>query len=177
MIKLQAHHTAFGEDAQIFTHEEMIEKFELFTEGMPDDEDKRLLYLRFIREFKDNNPKEFKRIKQFPLKARTARNNKYASKEEAKKSTIVFLKSPYKMEFYLISSEVKVNPLSFLEAAEIFEAKSNEPNFPLPEQHYTHVQGALKTFEEDFWEQAPKQLPLLIKPMPFQHRRKNFSVI
>jgi superfamily II DNA/RNA helicase len=150
LIKLQAHHTAFGEDAQIFTHEEMIEKFELFTEGMPDDEDKRLLYLRFIREFKDNNPKEFKRIKQFPLKARTARNNKYAIKEEAKKSTVVFLKSPYKMEFYQINDDVKVNPLSFLEAAEIFEAKSNEPSFPLPEQHYTHVQGALKTFEEDF---------------------------
>ncbi len=150
LIKLQAHHTAFGEDAQIFTHEEMIEKFELFTEGMPDDEDKRLLYLRFIREFKDNNPKEFKRIKQFPLKARTARNNKFASKEEAKKSTIVFLKSPYKMEFYQINNDVKVNPLSFLEAAEIFEAKSNEPSFPLPEQHYSHVQGALKTFEEDF---------------------------
>lgn len=150
LIKLQAHHTAFGEDAQIFTHEEMIEKFELFTEGMKDDEDKRLLYLRFIREFKDNNPKEFKRIKQFPLKARTARNNKYSIKEQANNSTVVFLKSPYKMEFYQINDEVKVNPLSFLEAAEIFEAKSNEPNFPLPEQHYIHVQGALKTFEEDF---------------------------
>lgn len=150
LVKLQAHHTAFGEDAQIYTHEEMIEQFELFKEGMPNDEDKRLQYLRFIREFKDGSPKEFKRIKQFPLKARTARNNQYASKEEAKKSTVVFLKSPYKMEFYHIKSDVKVNPLSFLEAAEIFEAKSNEPNFDLPEQHYTHVQAALKTFDEDF---------------------------
>lgn len=150
LIKLQAHHTAFGEDAQVFTHEEMLEQFELFKEGMPDDEDKRLQYLRFIREFKDNNPKEFKRIKAFPLKARTARNNKYASKEEAKKSTVVFLKSPYKMEFYQINSEVNVSALSFLEAAEIFEAKANEPNYDLPEQHYTHVQAALKTFDEDF---------------------------
>jgi hypothetical protein len=40
----------------------MLEQFELFKEGLPDDEDKRLHYLRFIREFKDNNPKEFKRI-------------------------------------------------------------------------------------------------------------------
>ena len=150
LIKLQAHHTAFGEDAKIFTPEELIEQFELFKEGMPNDEDKRLQYLRFIREFKDNNPKEFKRVKQFPLKARTARNNKFANIEPAKDSTVVFLKSPYKMEFYQIDSEVKVTALSFLEAAEIFEAKSNEINFELPEQHYTHVQAALKTFDEDF---------------------------
>ncbi len=151
LIKLQAHHTAFGEDAKIFTHEELIEKFELFTEGMESDEDKRLLYLRFIREFKDDNPKEFKRIKHFPLKARTARNNKYAVKEDVKGSTVVFLKSPYKMEFYLIDKAVKVNALSFLEAAEIFEANANEPNFSLPEHHYSHVLAALSTFEEDFF--------------------------
>jgi superfamily II DNA/RNA helicase len=150
LVKLQGFHTAFGEDAKIYTHEELLEEFELFKEGLPDDEDKRLLYLRFIREFKDANPKEFKRIKAFPLKARTARNNKYAVKEEVKNSTVVFLKSPYKMEFYQINVETKVSPLSFLEAAEIFEAKSNEPGFPLPEEHYTHVQAALKTFDEDF---------------------------
>jgi superfamily II DNA/RNA helicase len=150
LIKLQAHHTAFGEDAQVFTHEEMLEQFELFKEGMPDDEDKRLQYLRFIREFKDNNPKEFKRIKAFPLKARTARKNKQTKKEEVKYSTVVFLKSPYKMEFYQVNKEVKVSALTFLEAAEIFEAQANEQNFDLPEQHYTHVQAALKTFDEDF---------------------------
>lgn len=150
LIKLQAHHTAFGEDAQVFTHEELLEQFELFKEGMPDDEDKRLQYLRFIREFKDNNPKEFKRIKAFPLKARTARNNKQAKKEEMKNSTVIFLKSPYKMEFYQVNQEVKVLPLTFLEAADIFEAKATERNFDLPEQHYTHVQAALKTFDDDF---------------------------
>lgn len=150
LIKLQAHHTAFGEDAQIFTKEELIEKFELFTEGMGNDEDKRIIYLKQIREFKDNSPKEFKRIKNFPLKARTARNNKYAAKEKVKNSSVVFLKSPYKMEFYQINHEVKVMPLSFLEAAEIFEAQANEPNSPLPEQHYIHIQQALKTFEDDF---------------------------
>ena len=150
LVKLQAHHTAFGEDAQVYTHEEMLEQFELFKEGMPDDEDKRLQYLRFIREFKDNNPKEFKRIKAFPLKARTARNNKQAKKEEVKNSTVVFLKSHYKLEFYRVNKEVKVMSLTFLEAAEIFEAKATEPNFDLPEQHYTHVQASLKTFDEDF---------------------------
>ncbi|HEY5371750.1 MAG TPA: helicase-related protein [Hanamia sp.] len=150
LIKLQGFHTAFGEDAQIYTHEEMLEQFELFEEGLPDDEDKRLHYLRFIREFKDNNPKEFKRIKQFPLKARAARKNKYAQKEDVKNGTVVFLKSFYKMEFYQINDVPKVNPLTFLEAAQIFEAQTTEPSYSLPPNHYIHVQAALKCFDEDF---------------------------
>src|SRR5690606_40334441 len=84
LLKLQGFHSAFGEDAQVFTHEELVEQFELFKEGMPDEEDKRLLYLRFIREFKDANPREFKRIKNFPLKARTARKNENTIAEETK---------------------------------------------------------------------------------------------
>lgn len=150
LVKLQGFHTAFGEDAQIYTHEEMLEQFELFKEGLKDDEDKRLQYLRFIREFKDNNPKEFKRIKQFPMKARTARKLGNLIKEKTEQGTVVFLKSPYKMEFYQVDKDTKVNALSFLEAAQYFEANSSEPGFDLPEQHYTQVEAALNTFEQDF---------------------------
>lgn len=105
LVKLQGFHTAFGEDAQIFTHEELVEQFELFKEGLLDEEDKRLHYLRYIREFKDSNPKEFKRIKNFPLKARTDRNNKFAINDAAKHSSAVFLKSSYMMEFYQIDKD------------------------------------------------------------------------
>ena len=150
LVKLQGFHTAFGEDAQIYTHEELIEQFELFKEGMKDDEDKRLLYLRYIREFKDNNPKEFKRIKSFPLKARTARSCKSSGKENMENCTVVFLKSPYKMEFYFVDITTKVIPLTFIEAARNFEANSNEPGFNLPEFHYEQVESALISFEKDF---------------------------
>ncbi len=150
LVKLQGFHSAFGEDAQIFTPEEMIEQFELFKEGLPDDEDKRLQYLRFIREFKDNNPKEFKRIKLLPLKARTARSSKIAEKENAENTTLVFLKSPYKMEFYQVAEDKKVSSLTFIEAAEIFEANAAEQAFALPQSHYEQVQAALNTFDQDF---------------------------
>lgn len=150
LVKLQGFHTAFGEDAQIYTHEEMLEQFELFKEGLKDDEDKRLQYLRFVREFKDNNPKEFKRIKQFPMKARTARKLENIIKEKVNESTVVFLKSPYKMEFYQIDENTKVSGLSFLEAAQYFETNTNEPGFDLPHQHYTQVEAALHAFEQDF---------------------------
>lgn len=150
LVKLQGFHTAFGEDAQIFTHEELVEQFELFKEGLPDEEDKRLHYLRFIREFKDSNPKEFKRIKNFPLKARTSRKDKYAVNDSVKQSSAVFLKSPYKMEFYQIDKNGNVKSLTFLEAAEIFQARSSEPAYDIPKIHYRHVQAALNLFEKDF---------------------------
>mgnify|MGYP000905369705 CR=1 FL=1 len=150
LVKLQGFHTAFGEDAQIYTHEELVEQFELFKEGLKDDEDKRLLYLRYIREFKDNNPREFKRIKAFPLKSRTTRSVKECDKKEIENNTVVFLKSPYKMEFYLVDKETKVNSLTFLEAAQYFEANANEQGLDMPEFHYKQVESALNSFEQDF---------------------------
>lgn len=150
LIKLQGFHTAFGEDAKVFTHEELVEQFELFKEGMPDEEDKRLLYLRFIREFKDTNPKEFKRIKQFPLKARTARKNVHANKEESHNTSLIFLKSPYKMEFYRVNEQNEVSALTFLEAAEQFAAKAEEQGFEVPSIHFDNVQAALNEFDKDF---------------------------
>lgn len=149
LIKLQGFHTAFGEDAQVYTHEELVEEFELFKEGMPDEEDKRLIYLRFIREFKDANPKEFKRIKKFPLKARTGRSNKLAN-EPSIDATVIFLKSPYKMEFYRVNNEKEVSAITFLEAAEVFEAKPSEMGLEIPKIHYQHVQSALDEFDKDF---------------------------
>lgn len=150
LVKLQGFHTAFGEDTQVFTHEELVEQFELFKEGLPDEEDKRLLYLRFIREFKDNNPKEFKRIQKFPLKARTTRSNEFAKITEVKDSTLIFLKSPYKMEFYKVANDSYVSPLTFLEAASYFEANANEQGLDIPPIHFEHVQAALEEFDNDF---------------------------
>lgn len=150
LIKLQGFHSAYGEDAQVFTHEELVEQFELFKEGMPDEEDKRLRFLRFIREFKDANPKEFKRIKSFPLKARTARKNNNANTVDSKDSTLIFLKSQYKIEFYSISKGNEVKTLSFLEAVEKFEAKATEQGYNIPPIHFENVQAALTEFDKDF---------------------------
>jgi superfamily II DNA/RNA helicase len=151
LVKLQGFHTAFGEDAQIFTHEELVEQFELFKEGMTDEEDNRLYYLRLVREFKDLHPREYKRIKQFPAKARTSRSLTNIGKEGVIESTVVFLKSPYKTEFYLVDKEMKATTMTFLEAAQLFEARSDETAFDIPERHYDEVQAALDSFERDFF--------------------------
>ena len=148
LVKLQGFHTAFGEDSKIFTHEELVEQFELFQEGMTDDEDKRLLYLRFIREFKDQNPGEFKRIQNFPMKARTGRkfNKAVLGKDE---TTLVFLKSTYKTDFFEVRDK-EIKPLTFIEAAERFEAKPSENGVPIPDIHFDHVQKSIQEFERDY---------------------------
>ena len=148
LVKLQSFHSAFGEDAKIYTHEEIVQQFNLFTDGLEDEEDKRLQYLRVIREFKENNPIQFKLIKSFPLKARTGR---HAVSDNAD-STIVFLRSPYKSEFYQTSAGGDPVSLTFLEAAAVFEAEPTEPAVdPLPDWHYEQVLEALTTFERDFF--------------------------
>ncbi|MCZ8168619.1 MAG: helicase-related protein [Flavobacterium sp.] len=151
LIKLQGFHSAFGEDAKIYTHREIIEDVKLHKEGMDEGEDKRLLYLKLIRDFKDNNPKEFKKIRNFPMKARVGREWNVNGKQELKGSSIVFLKSPYKMEFYKVSNKNKTESITFLQAASYFEAKVTEKGLTVPEFHYKQIENALFTFEKDFF--------------------------
>ena len=54
------------------------------------------------------------------------------------------------MEFYQVDTGNKANAISFLEAAQYFEANSSEPGFDIPAQHYTQVEAALFTFDQDF---------------------------
>ncbi len=174
LVKLQSFHSAFGEDTKIFTHEELIETFKLFEEGMPDDEDKRLKYLKFIREFKDENPKEFKRIKGLPIKARTGRSANDSNKKILNKRSIIFLKSVYKTEFYLIDETNSVYPLTFLDAVNIFEAEPNEKSYPLPENHYTQIQSGLDKFEKEFLVQSDNSVLITEKSDGISAQAKKF---
>jgi hypothetical protein len=54
------------------------------------------------------------------------------------------------MEFYKVNEESTVSALSFLEAANLFEANANEQGLDIPKVHYKHVQAALSEFEQDF---------------------------
>lgn len=154
LVKLQAFHSAFGEDAKIFTPEELLEEFKLFKEGLPDDEDRRLHYLQHIREFKDRHPEEFKRIAALPVKARSCRKATESGKNVQPVSTVVFLKSPLKSEFYLSGPAEEVRPLTFLEAAALLEADISESVQLLPDAHFEQVQRTMHAFERDFFADA-----------------------
>ncbi len=147
-IKLQSFHSAYGEDSKIYTPEEVMEQVKLHEKGLPEDEDKRLKYLEFIRDFKTANEKEFRRIAKLPLRARTARDPLIAKKTDVNESSLVFLKSDYKMEFYKISKK-NTEALSFIEAVVLFEASVSEIAEALPEYHHQQVYKAVKKFEEE----------------------------
>lgn len=174
LVKLQGFHSAFGEDAQIYTNQELVEQFELFNEGLEDEEDRRLHYLRVIREFKESNPNEFKRIKHLPLKARTARFAENVKRDGAENSTVVFLKSPYKSEFYRIDADNAVTSLTFLEAAGFYEADVAEHPEPLPDSHYSQVQAALESFEKDFFGSAAETVTTTEKADARSNQAKKF---
>lgn len=147
LLKLQGFHTAFGEDAQIYTLEEIIEIVKLYKDGMPDDEDVRLRYLEFIRNFKENHPEEFKRIKKFPVKARTGRK---ANEEKSySKLSVCLLKSEIKREIYRINEDNSISSLTFEEAVKIFEAKQTEKAVALPDYHYLQINKATEQYEAE----------------------------
>jgi superfamily II DNA or RNA helicase len=146
-IKLQTFHTAYGEDARIYSPEEVLEDVKLHTTGGGEEEDRRLIHLKVIRDYKEKFPQDFRRLERMPLKARTGRQP-LKQHTELSGGTLAFLKSSYKMEFYRVLSNATPQPITFLEAADSFAATVNERANKLPEQHYDHIQAATKKFEE-----------------------------
>jgi superfamily II DNA/RNA helicase len=152
LVKLQSFHSAYGEDSQIYSLDEVIEQFELYKRGQKQDEDIRLKYLEFIRNFKENNSDDFRRIKRFPLKARTIRR----AEEKPAESSVCLLRTDDKKELYQISPENEVKGLTFEEAVTLFEADESESSLgKLPEWHYNQINKAKQQYEKDVSEEAP----------------------
>jgi len=148
LIKLQGFHSALGEDAQIYSKEEIVKVFQLFNPKVKDKNDKRLELLREVRELYNTDRALYKKIKALPLKSRTAR---IADKQAQSRTTIVFIASPRKTEYYKVT-EVKTEPVDFLDAAEILKAPKDELSAPFEvasEIHFTQVNRALGKFMEE----------------------------
>ena len=144
-MKLQGFHSAFGEDSRIYTIEEVVEQFKMFKDGMPEDEDVRLKYLEFLRNFMKDNEEEFRRIKKLPPKARTARK----SAQSKSGTSIAFLQNEVKKEVYFVNTDNKAVPLRFEEAARIFEANAKEESFTIPDFHFEQINKCMAQFEMD----------------------------
>lgn len=148
LAKLQGFHSALGEDSQIYSHEEVVEQFELFDTNAKDEVDHNLELLRKVREFRNTNPDEYERIKGLPIKSRTGRSVKLSGKNITSNSSLVYIASPYKKEFYKVTND-QVEDIGFLNVIDLFEAKVEEKSIPLPKCHYKQVGLAQKKFEAD----------------------------
>jgi superfamily II DNA/RNA helicase len=147
-MKIQAFHTAFGEDNQVYSEHEILDDVKLFNkEAIREEEDERLKYLYLLRNFRKENKAWFDKIKKLPLKSRTGRCSATIHKPELQNGTAVFLKTDKKFEFYWVNSESQPSEITPIEAFKLFEADQEEKPCKLIENHHEQVAAAIKHFE------------------------------
>ena len=160
LIKLQSFHSALGEDTRIFSHDEIVREFKLYTDDVSDDTDRTLELMGEVRQLHDNNPALYRRIKQLPLKSRCGRSalrfNVEATAGQHGTShantpqfplTVAYIASSQKKAFYLVGENVV--ELSFLQAADLMKASPDERAVSFGdcmEEHYKHVRAAMQHY-------------------------------
>jgi superfamily II DNA/RNA helicase len=161
--KLQAFHTAFGEDNRIFSALEEVGDGKLHGTKIKHEESEVLKYLIELREFKKSNEKWFSHIKKVPNKTRVFRK-----KEDVKtipiisemplplaNSSLSYLKADnHPGVFCFVSEANNVQELSFLDAAKLFKADMNEKDLKTPtDKHFEQVETAYEFFKSDVVQQ------------------------
>ena len=150
LSKIQTFHTTFGEDNQIYSTEEIIDRDldQLFRQGRREEEEDRNLELPFYEELRtlyQQNRKEYNRIEKLSLRSRTGRAKREIEDATLSDVTMVFLKTNFRKLFYMVS-DAQVKELSVLEALNYFKAVPEEQKEERIPQHHDHVEKAVKEF-------------------------------
>ena len=165
LSKIQTFHTTFGEDNQIYSTEEIIDRDldKLFSEGMKQEQEDRNLELPFYEELRSlyqHNRKEYKRIEHLSLRSRTGREPREVEGVTLSVDTLIFLKTNFRKVFYLVNDE-QSRELSVLDALNYFKANPEEKPVPRIKQHHEHVEKAIQSFmatkEEELHEEESNQ--------------------
>lgn len=143
IMKLQAFHSALGEDSEIYSPEEETQSFGLFDKNIEEEKDEKLVYLMELRKFKDENPEYFRKIKNMPLRARTGRNDR-----TKRDTTICFIRNNRRDAFYWILADSSLEEMTFVETAREFRADAPEKSQSLHDLHHDHVNNALEDFNQ-----------------------------
>ena len=150
LVKLQGFHSAFGEDAQIYSKEEIVKEFKMFDNHIKDSIDQKIALLREVRELYHTNRELYHKIKALPMKSRVIRDTgKHSGK------SVIFVSSNVKTEFYLATPK-GVEVIDFLDAVKYLKAKPEEMPAPFKneELHYKHVNSALTRYTTEYVEAA-----------------------
>ena len=152
LSKIQTFHTTFGEDNQIYSTDEIIDRDldKLFKEGIKREQEDRNLELPFYEELRSlyqQNRKEYQRIEKLSLRSRTGREPREVVGVMLSGDTLVFLKTNFRKLFYLVNDQ-QTRELSVLDALNYFKAKPEEKAVPRLPQHHVHVDKALKEFNK-----------------------------
>lgn len=171
IMKLQAFHSALGEDSQIYSTDEEVDTFGLFDKTPEDNErDERLSLLMELRRFRAENPEQFRRIAKLPPRCRVGR----ADPSRAH-STVAFIRNTHRDAFYRIRPGAAPEEISFTEAAREFRAThADEPSIPLHADHHAQVNAAVAAFREAVVADAIAPLAVEAKIGPNERRAREF---
>ena len=149
LSKIQTFHSTFGEDNQIYSQEEILDRdlTKLFDEGMKKQKEEGNQELPFYEELRTlykTNRREYNRIEKLSLRSRTGREKRTVEGVTLSGDTLVFLKTNFRKVFFLVSETAK--ELSVLDALKYFKASTEEQPVDRIEQHYKHINMALQKF-------------------------------
>lgn len=152
LSKIQTFHSTFGEDNQIYSQEEIIDRNleKLFTEGIQTDKGEFNEEIPFYEELRSlylNDRREYNRIAKISLRSRTGRESRSVEGVTLSQDTIVFLKTSMRKSFFLSSDESSVE-ISVVDALKYFKADKDEEKTNRIEHHHDHVLKALDKFHQ-----------------------------
>ena len=169
ILKLQAFHSALGEDSQIYSEEEIVESFGLFDRSAKEEKDEKLKILLDLRKFKENNPELFKKIKNMTLRARTGRTD-----ADLHDATITFIRSEKRNSFLLVKEDEAPQELTFLEAEALYRANIAEKPAPLTDNHHTQVERALALFKQQLAIEKQSDRAMVTTQSPAEKSANNY---
>lgn len=152
LSKIQTFHSTFGEDNQIYSQEEIIDRNleKLFTEGMKAEEGEFNEEIPFYEELRSlylNDRREYNRIAKMSLRSRTGREPREIDGVQLSQDTLVFLKTNMRKSFFR-SSDESIEELSVVDALKYFKADTAEEKVERIEHHHDHVLKALEKFRQ-----------------------------
>jgi hypothetical protein len=169
IMKLQAFHSAMGEDSQIYSQDEVTESFGLFDKTVNEEKDEKLRILLELRKFKRDNPDLFKQIKNMPIRARVGRKSPVL-----KGATITFIRNEKRDAFLLVKESGDIDELTFLQAEKEYYAKVTETAIPLNGHHHTQVKNAIALFANKLEEEKSKERKIDTTQGPNEKRALSF---
>ncbi|MBS1633235.1 MAG: helicase [Bacteroidetes bacterium] len=169
IMKLQAFHSAMGEDSQIYSPDEVTESFGLFDKTVNEEKDEKLRILLELRKFKKDNPDLFKQIKNMPTRARVGRKSPVL-----KGATITFIRNEKRDAFLLVKENGDIDELTFLQAEKEYFAKITEKSIPLYFNHHTQVKEAISLFANKLEEDKSKERKIDTTQGPNEKRALSF---
>ena len=150
LLKLQGFHAALGEDAQIYSRQEILHDFKLFDENVRDNIDKQLEMLREVRALYAQDRDLYKKIKELPIKSRTVRKPENCDVKVESKTSIIYISQGLKSQFYKVVGDGRPESIEFVAAAEILRADKMEATGDfeaVKDVHYQHVDRAFQIYQ------------------------------